>query len=354
MTTMKHAAVAIAAVLLATAARPGPAFAQQGAPGRAAIEAINAEYERDLAKLERQRLERLGQLASGPDKAQADAAFDAYFQLAIAKGLFREAEPLAEKVIQGGAAPPRVAWLAHLVNTIAEADRGRYEESLESLATAVQARRAAGGDRAAGLPVAMRAALVDAYYQRLVQDNQVEVARKAMRLIADNAQAPPVRDLAARRLKQLDLVGRPAPPIAGPDVDGRPVKADDLKGDVVLVVFWATWCVPSGQEVPWLAKAYATYRDRGFRIVGVNVDTLQEEAPDPGAARPNVRRFLLDYNIPWPTLINGQGDQDFARAFGVSEIPSNVLIGRDGKVARLDVKGSQLEKAVAEALDRRP
>ena len=68
--------------------------------------------------------------------------------------------------------------------------------------------------------------------------------------------------------------------------------------------------------------------------------------------RPAVRQFLLEYNVRWPNLINGQGNQDYARAYAVSEVPANVLIGRDDTVIHLDLARSNLEKAVARAVGR--
>jgi hypothetical protein len=65
-----------------------------------------------------------------------------------------------------------------------------------------------------------------------------------------------------------------------------------------------------------------------------------------------VRRFLIDRNVPWPNLINGTGDRDVAKTYGVAEVPSNVLIGRDGRVIQIDLTRSNLEKVVAKALAR--
>jgi hypothetical protein len=55
---------------------------------------------------------------------------------------------------------------------------------------------------------------------------------------------------------------------------------------------------------------------------------------------------LLDYNVPWPTLVNGSGDRDYAKAYGVADIPANVLIGRDGNVVQVDVSRRNLETAL--------
>ena len=350
-------------VLLASIFIPGPLLAQEAKKAEVAtaggptIESINLIYERELMKLERLRLEHLGQLALSQPKDQANITFDAYFRLAIAKGLYVEADPIAARLIRGQASSPSIAWLAHLVHIVAEADRGAYDKSLEALASAIRLKDQGpkgneGG--AAPLPAGTQASIIDAYYQRLIHGDQIEVARKAMRLIADKADVPAIRDLAAGRLKQLELIGRAAPPVVGVDLDGKPIKLEDARGDVVLVVFWATWCLPNTREMPWLEYIDRTYKGRGLRIVGINLDASTESGHDLRTVMPNIRRFLIEHNVAWPTLINGQGDQDFAKAFGITEIPANVLIARDGKVIHLDLTGRKLEKAIADAIGRKP
>ena len=75
------------------------------------------------------------------------------------------------------------------------------------------------------------------------------------------------------------MVGKAAPPIQGTDVYGKPVNLAPPKGNVVLVVFWGSWCIPNAAEIAWLDQLYDTYRSRGFRIVGINLDTLQSGEP---------------------------------------------------------------------------
>ena len=183
-----------------------------------------------MAELERRRLERLARLAAGQGKDEASKTYEAYFRLVIANGLYREAEPTAERVMKAGGTSPEVGALAVLVNIIAEADRGAYEESVASIAAAIEAGRRDGGDAdkvAVSLPLETRLTLIDAYCRRLTQAGQFEVARKALRLIQDNAQDAVIKDLAASRLKRLGMIGKPAPPIAGTDVDGKPVRLAD-------------------------------------------------------------------------------------------------------------------------------
>ena len=200
-------------------------------------------------------------------------------------------------------------------------------------------------------------AICEAYYQRLIQGDQFEAARNAFRLVLKESDNPAVKGFCSSRLNQLDMIGKPAPAIQGTDLDGKPVSLAELKGNVVLVVFWASWCLPSSAEVAWLDQVYSTYQKRGFRVLGINVDALQNDGPKLETVMPNIRRFLLDHNVRWPNLINGTGANDYARAYGVAEIPANVLIGRDGNVIHLDLSRKNLDpsspgRSHPERLDR--
>ena len=326
------------------------------AGGLATREAIEAEFRRDLIRVERARIERLAALAASQPKAEAAKTYEELFRFTMASGLYNEAEPVAERVIRSGGVPAEVAVLAELVNIVAEANRGAYQESLDSLSAAIQIGEAAAkadpGARAGDvvLPLPARLSLVNVYTQRLIQAGQYDVARRALALIRDSAREPALKSLAEGRLAQIALVGKPAPPIAGTTVDGKPVRLADYKGDVVLVVFWASWCLPNVEEAGRLASLESAYRDKGFRVLGINVDTMQDGGVPAASVMPSVRRFLLDYNVTWPNLINGPGEADYAKAFSVRDIPANVLIGRDGTILRLDLSGANLTETVTKTL----
>src|SRR5262249_5111223 len=145
-----------------------------------------------------------------------------------------------------------------------------------------------------------------------------------------HSQRPIVKDFVTNRLKKIALVGNPAPVLQGPDADGKPVDLASLKGKVVLVVFWATWCPPCVEEVEFLQQVAAEYKSRGFQVVGVNLDRLQDDGRKGDLVRSDVRRFLIDHNVTWPTLISAPGEKDYAKPFGVTELPANALIARDG------------------------
>jgi peroxiredoxin len=318
------------------------------------LEAIIAAYNQELLQVERRRLERLARLAGRQNPATAAATYEHLFRLAIAGNLLRDAEPIAETVVNNGSSSPTTTALAYLVKVLAETDREAYPQSLESLRRLVEEtdKAARGAAPKAVLQTSEAVAICDAYFQQLVHRDQLEIAKQAFQLLRERVRSPALVEFVSGRLKRLEMVGKPAPPIQGTDLDGKPFNLADAKGKVVLVVFWASWSLPNGAEVEGIQQVADTYRARGFGVVGINLDALQDGGPKLETVMPNVRRFLLDHNVRWPTLINGSGEKDYAAAYGVTEIPANVLIGRDGVVAQIDLVQKNLEPVIARVVGR--
>lgn len=342
-------ALGIALGLAALGARGAGQVAAKKAGGDS-IEAIDADYRKGLLDLERRRLDRLAKLAERQQKAEAEGTYELLLRHALTEGLHDAAEPVAKKLLESKDVGPQVMMLARLVAISAAADRGAFPESLDQLSAAFKEN--AGANPAASLPAPARMALLESYYERLVQSDQFDIARKAMTLIRDAARDPAIKDLATSHLRQLDLIGKAAPAIEGTDIDNKPVRLADLKGNVVLVNFWATWCLPCAAQVEAFKEVEARYRARGFRVLGINLDGAAEGNVAPEAALPVVRRFLVDHGVPWPNLMNGKGGRDVAAAYGVAEIPANVLIDRDGKVIHLDLTPANLGKVVARTIGK--
>ena len=104
-------------------------------------------------------------------------------------------------------------------------------------------------------------------------------------------------------------------------LDGTPISPDALRGKVVLVNFWATWCLPCRAEMPLLQRMFERHRDAGLVVVGLSVDRGSEES---------VRGFLRDRSVTYPVAMVGA---DVERAFGgVRGYPTSMLIDRSGVV----------------------
>jgi peroxiredoxin len=305
------------------------------------LQSINEDYGRRLIDLERQRLSRLQQLAARQSPQDAAETYEQLFRLAIANNLFRDAEPAAQQVLKSTAhLPSMVQFLAGTIDIIASADRGAYQESLTELRglLGAGARQTRPGEAAEGaLDTSALLAICEAYHQRLLQADQFDAARAAFQMLQTESANPGVKAFSASRLLQLEMIGKPAPAIEGTDLDGKPVKLADYKGQVVLVVFWASWCLPSTDEVAALEQVFGVYQAHGFRVLGINVDAMQSDGPKLETLLPSIKRFLLERNVRWPNLMNGHGATNYAKAYGITAIPSNVLIGRDGTVIHYDL-----------------
>ena len=102
--------------------------------------------------------------------------------------------------------------------------------------------------------------------------------------------------------------------------DGRNVRLDELRGQVVLVNFWATWCGPCREEMPRLETLYEKYRKSGFVLLGVNVDD------DPRIALATAAKL----NVSFPVLLDT--DKKVSKLYDLNTMPSTIVIDRDGKM----------------------
>ena len=115
-------------------------------------------------------------------------------------------------------------------------------------------------------------------------------------------------------------VGAPAPDFVLAARDGSKVRLADLRGDVVMINLWATWCGPCRQEMPLLSQLQTKYEPLGFKLLGINVE------PDSQAAL----AWLKDVSVTFPILFDTSSV--VAGKFGVEGMPSTVFVDRAGNV----------------------
>jgi thiol-disulfide isomerase/thioredoxin len=143
----------------------------------------------------------------------------------------------------------------------------------------------------------------------------------------------------------------PAPNVTFKSLDGSEISLESLRGKVVLVNFWATWCEPCKIETPWMIEFQKKFGDKGFTILGVAMDDEGASVVGPFVAK---EKFDVDGQslpIPYPVVL---GNDDLGTKFGgIMGLPTSFIITRDGKIATRVVgvvSHSHLEKAIQHAL----
>ena len=125
-------------------------------------------------------------------------------------------------------------------------------------------------------------------------------------------------------------------------LDGSDVDAAKLRGKVVLIDFWATWCGPCMAELPNVLKAYADLNAKGFEIIGISLDEQKSE----------LEKVIKRRKIAWPQYFDGSGwNNRIAKRFGITAVPTMWLVNKKGMVVETNVRGSlkeQVEMLLAE------
>jgi thiol-disulfide isomerase/thioredoxin len=129
-----------------------------------------------------------------------------------------------------------------------------------------------------------------------------------------------------------------------PDLEGRPQRLSQWQGKVLVVNFWATWCVPCREEMPEFVRAQKEFGPRGLQFVGIAVDK-----PD------LVSQFAAELQLNYPALIGGYDAFDLSKSLGnqLAALPFTIILDRDGHVAHTQLgpmKPGQLRSIVANLL----
>lgn len=118
-------------------------------------------------------------------------------------------------------------------------------------------------------------------------------------------------------------LNKPAPDFTLKAMDGSNVKLSELKGKVVMLNFWASWCGPCRQEMPYLEDIYKKYAPAGFVLLGINVD---EDSAD-------AKEFLADVPVSFPVLLDSKNT--LPELYEVEAMPSTFFVDKDGNLVYL-------------------
>jgi peroxiredoxin len=275
-------------------------------------------------------------LSNRPKATDREQAYFTIFQTAIKNDWFRENQATASAYLnespQGTARP-----LARVVIVMAKAQTGDFAGALADFGLLLD-----------GLGPLDEREFVASFAEQLASQamtaGEVAVARRVYEGVAtrfrDDAE---LRALAQAEIERLALVGAPAPDITVRDLTGRTLRLSDLRGKIVLVDFWATYCVPAVNAMPGLQSAYESLKGRGFEIVSISLD----DSVDP------VADFAKKHGVTWRQVHNATSGADAVAAFKVRRLPESYLIDPQGRIVRLDVPVEKLPELV-EALTSKP
>ncbi|MEN0048977.1 MAG: TlpA disulfide reductase family protein, partial [Bacteroidota bacterium] len=133
---------------------------------------------------------------------------------------------------------------------------------------------------------------------------------------------------------QSFIIGAEAPDFAQKTPEGEDLKLSDLRGKIVLVDFWASWCGPCRRENPNVVKMYEKYKDQGFEILGVSLDKQETRW----------LQAIEQDKLTWPQVSDLKGWQnEVATLYSVRSIPSTVLVDAEGKIMARNLRGAALE-----------
>ncbi len=128
-------------------------------------------------------------------------------------------------------------------------------------------------------------------------------------------------------------IGDAVPEIELPNTKDSVIRLSSMQGKVVLIDFWASWCAPCRASNPYIQKLYSKYKDKGFEVIGVSLDTKQKEW----------LKAIKQDRLKYTQVIDNSGWRSkVAERYFVELLPTNFLVDRTGKIVAIDLEGKEL------------
>ena len=271
-----------------------------------------------------------------PDASDLDEVLAWSFETARRFALEADALPLAERCLQNRTASPSLKSGAKTVLCVGMAKSGKLKEAVTAFQDSLQFARLGAGSEHLDLAVELVA------QAGLAREH--ETAKSIYQTVSNRLGLnPQVGEFCENRLRKLDLVGVQAEELSLTDLSGQAASIGALKGKVLLIDFWATNCPPCLAEFPKLKQLYADKHEEGFEVLGISLDD----------SRDTVEAFQTRAQLPWRLVCEAEQVRQAREKYRVRTIPSLFLVGRDGRIAQVDLKGNDLRKAVERCLSEK-
>lgn len=156
-------------------------------------------------------------------------------------------------------------------------------------------------------------------------------------------------DMIAAVRRRAEQIGKPFDLEFTDVVKGSTVSIKNLKGKVVVLDFWATWCGPCVAEMPTMKETYKKFHGRGVEFIGVSLDQPKAEG-----GLDKLLKYVKDHDVPWPQYYQGNGwESEFSKKWGITSIPAMFVVDAEGKLYSVEARG-KLETLLPELLKNGP